>query len=132
MSKKERLYKCYYKHCDKFGKVSEKDTSITKVGNRRFHGKCYQDHQDLKKARELYIEYIQPDVVHSQLNKVINEIIEKRKLSADYILFVIEYIIENNLEINYPYGLYYKVSDYKIKRAYNEQSIITKTINIYS
>jgi hypothetical protein len=108
------------------------DNEAVKVGNRRFHEKCLKDQENLKKCRELYIEYLQPSVVHAQLNKVIKTIIEDKKVSVNLLLFTIEYLIFHNIEINVPYSLYYKVTDYKILKDYNKPIINTNNLKIYS
>lgn len=134
MAKEKRLYKCWYKNCYK-GKVSERDNDFCKIGNKRYHKKCYQDQEDLKKCRELYVEHINPAVVFAQLNKAINTLVLDKKIEPNYLVFVIEYIVDNKLDINAPYGLYYRVNDYKIKEAYETQNIVKKEISslkIYS
>ena len=130
MEKKEKSYKCWYKYC-KLEKV--KDSEAIKIGNKRYHKNCYYDHEDIRKARELYVEHIQQDVVMTTLNSAINNIIVQKKVLPEFLLFTIEYIIRNKLPVNYPYGLYYKVADYRIKKAFEEQTIINNTnLEIFS
>lgn len=130
MTKKKKLYKCWYKNCNE--KVEEGATNYFQVGAKRYHKGCYENQEDLKKSRELYIEYLQPSVVHAQLNKVINTIIIDKKVEPSYLLFVIEYLIDNDIEINYPYSLYYKISDFKILRKYKNKHKPTSNFKIYS
>jgi hypothetical protein len=67
------------------------------------------------------------------LNSAINNIIVQKKVLPEFLLFTIEYIIRNKLPVNYPYGLYYKVADYRIKKAFEEQTIINNTnLEIFS
>lgn len=128
MAKKEKVYKCWYKNC-KNKKVSENDTTMIKVGNKRFHKTCYQNQENLKKCRELYIQYINPAVIHSQLNKALNTLILDKKVEVDFLLYVIEYVIDNKIEVKAPYTLYYKVNDYKIKNAYNNLDNVKSAVN---
>jgi hypothetical protein len=102
---------------------------MIKVGNKRFHKTCYQNQENLKKCRELYIQYINPAVIHSQLNKALNTLILDKKVEVDFLLYVIEYVIDNKIEVKAPYTLYYKVNDYKIKNAYNNLDNVKSAVN---
>jgi hypothetical protein len=123
-SKKEKIYKCRYKHCPWNNQVSS--NQAIKVGNNYYHKNCGKDFTNLKKIRELSFQ-VDNTVVFSCLNKYLKELVIIRKIETDYILFTLEYIIENELEVHMPYGLLYRLNDYKIKQAYNApipQSII--------
>lgn len=126
---KKKEYKCWYKYC-KTHKVL--DNEAIKIGNKRYHKECLNNQENLKKCREMYIQYLQPSVVYLQLNKAIKTLIEDKKISVEMLLFTIEYLIDNNIEVNSPYFLYYKVNDYKIIKAFNEQNIKQKGLQIYS
>lgn len=129
---KSRLYKCWYKNC-KIGKVANNEA--IKIGNKRYHKKCYQDLEDLKKCRELYVEYINPAVVHVQLNSTINNLVNDKKIKPCYLLYVIEYIIDNKLEVKSVYSLHYFINNYKIKNSYKSLNDVKKAVEslkIYS
>jgi hypothetical protein len=124
---KERLYKCWYKNCTK-GKVLDKES--IKVNNKRYHKDCYNNFENLKKIRQLYITHLQPSVIHIQLNKVINTLITDKKVKPELLLFVTEYLIENKIDVNAPYSLYYWVSNYRILKAYKNKKLKEKNIPI--
>jgi len=127
-----REYKCWNKRCAHGGKVT--DNIAVKVGSKRYHKDCKMDIDNLKKVRELYIEFVDPAVVHMQLNKVINTLIEDKKVDSEFLLFVIEFIIEKDIEVNVPFSLYYKVTDYKIKKAYKDKfsNLCNNNLTIHS
>jgi hypothetical protein len=109
-----RLVKCYYSNCG-LGKV-DKDEGINYKG-KNYHKECYAQVQLLHNIRDLCFQ-IDPTVVFKSLNGYLNKLIYEKQIDIDYILFTLEYIIKHNLDINLPYGLSYKLNDYRIKTAY--------------
>lgn len=118
-----RKVKCYHSHCN-LGKLVDKDEAFIYKG-KNFHKACYQNLQIILNIRDLCFQ-IDPTVVFKSLNGLLNKLIYEKEIDPDYILFTLEYILRNNLEVNMPYGLSYKLNDYKIKEAYRNLTITNK------
>jgi hypothetical protein len=123
-----RTYKCWYVYCRFDGKVKSEDA--VKEGTKYYHKECHRNFKNLKRIRELCLE-LDGTVVFARLNQVLLELITVRKIEIDYILFVLETLLEDNVEIHLPYGLSYKLNDFKMKKAYT-QSFTKKQLVIHS
>lgn len=94
--------KCRYKYCKHGGEV---DKSIAvKEGNAYYHKECLHE-KKTKQEIEDYWNNNMPYAVLQILRKVINTLINDKDISADFILFTLKYIKENNKPINNPFGL---------------------------
>ena len=124
-----RMYKCWYNNCPHNQQVDEEEA--IKADKRRYHKECYKDFQNLKKIRELYYDHIDKTVVFSQLNKVIDNIINKKGIGTDYLLYSIEYAIENDIEVRYPASLFYLINNFKIRKSYSNAEV-SNNLKIYS
>jgi len=125
-----RLYKCWYKNCPYNGKV--KDEDALKVGKRRYHNECFDNLNNLKKIRELYYDHIDKTVIFNQLNKVIDNIINQKRISTDYLLYAIEYAIEEGIEVKYPASLFYLINNFKVRKSYSNNEMQNNNLKIYS
>jgi hypothetical protein len=110
--------KCGYNKCLFDGEV-DKETAI-KVGNKYYHKECHKQMQNKQDTRVLYLEKVNPSEVVKNLNSVINNIIEVKKVDSGLLLFALKYAINNNFKINSPYGLHYIVNNYTIKNEYQK------------
>lgn len=113
--------KCRYKYC-RFGGEVDKSQAV-KDGNQYYHKECYQEKEDKAKIRQLYVEYIDKNVNYSILNRTINNIVNSKGISSDFLLFTVMYIVSNKMNINTPMGLYYYIDNQRIKDAYNEYKL---------
>lgn len=121
--------KCKYSYCNHGGEV-EKEEAI-KVGNSYFHKDCYHEKQLKQEIEEYYLNNM-PACTLQILRKVIKQLIHEKNNSADYILFVLEFIHKNNKPINNPFGLINYSNDYKLKNEFKKIAIrdeYNKTIN---
>lgn len=129
MSKKSDIKHCRYQQC----KHDTNDIDITcdeyvVKGSMYYHKDCYKakvngewkdeaTKADLQLIKNLWFEHISKTVVYSQLFRVLNDFIE-RGVKSDYLVFVMNYVIENKLNLNYPAGFKYFVDKKEIKDAY--------------
>lgn len=113
-----KIYKCNYKHCSYGGNVS--DIESVKYNNRRYHEKCLNDKNLLSEIRKFYLEKINNSEVMVILNKAINEIVFKKNISPDFLLFTLKYIHNNKMKLNSIFGVYYYINNYKIKNEYEK------------
>jgi hypothetical protein len=113
--------KCRYKYC-RYGGEVKKDEAIKDNGY--YHKECYKEKEIKAKIRKLYIENIDKTVVYKVLNSVITDIVNTKNIDAEYLLFVVEYIIKHDMKINYPYGLHYYINNKNIKQAWRKRNEI--------
>lgn len=130
MSKKD-IRKCRFVGC----KHSTKDIDISQepyinVGSFFYHEDCYklkqsnewkdkQTRKDLQEFRDIWHQRISTTVNYAQLMKILNEYIANG-VSSDYLLFAFKYVLDNGMNLNYPYGFKYYVDRADIKNAYNK------------
>ena len=115
---KVKAYKCNYTYCFCDYELNI-DVQHAIHNNKHYHTECFKQKQDKEEIRKLYLEKINPKEVISSLNGVIQNIIHKKNISSDFLLFALKYCITNNIKIKYPAGLHYIVSDIKMKERYN-------------
>lgn len=111
--------KCGYNHCLYDGEVSKEEA--VKHGSRYYHKKCLEQMQTKKEIRELYLEKVNPTEVVAMLNKVINTIIDVKKVDGNFLLYALKYAINSNFVFHSPAGLYYIINNYKIKEEFKKQ-----------
>jgi len=120
-----RLVKCQYTHCLHDGKV-DRDLALA-YNSKYYHKDCYEMFQIMLNIRDLCFQ-VDPTIVFKQLNGYINKLVYEKNIDPEYIIFTLEFIIRNNLEVNLPYGLIYKLNDFNVKNAYKNVSIQKKLI----
>ena len=122
MTKKADTRVCRYPHC----KHDDKTINLTsdkyvKDGSSYYHEECYKNKSNIQLIKNLWHDHISSTVVYSQLMNILNQLIFKDNISSDYIVFVVQYCIDNQRKLRYPPGLRYCVDDQVIKDAYNKK-----------
>ena len=126
MARKTRV--CKYMRCKHDGKINlECDPFIVDEKGMYFHTDCHQEKCDMALIRDMWAKHISPTVVYSQLNKVLYELLDLPTVTSGYLIFVLQYIIDNQYKLRYPNGFKYYVDRQEIKNAYKKktQPIIT-------
>jgi hypothetical protein len=123
-----KIYKCGYNQC-KLGKEVTKDIAI-KHGVKYYHKECLKEALNKNEIRKLFFEYINPTEVATVLNRTINNIIDIKNVSSDFLLYALKYVIKNKLILNHAGGLYYIINNDKIKESYNKELIKSKVEGI--
>lgn len=119
MENKDRTRVCKYAQCKHNDKVHIDLEPFYKDKYGYYHEDCYKEKTDLQLFRELWVKHISPTVVYSELNKILNSFIS-RGITSDYLLFVLQYIINHNHKLRYPAGLQYYLDKQYIKDAYKQ------------
>jgi hypothetical protein len=114
--------KCGYTHCLFNGEV-DKDNAV-KVGSRYYHQECLKQKQDKDEVRKLYLEQVNPTEVVKVLNAVINNIVDVKKVNAEFLLYALRHAIQNKFTFHNSAGLYYIINNSYIKKQY--QTYINK------
>ena len=134
MTKKSDIKACRYRQC----KHATKDIDITcdeyvVKGNMYYHKDCYKakvsgewkdetTKADLQLIKNLWLKHISKTVVYSQLFKMLNDFIA-RGIESDYLVFVMNYVIEHKMNLNYPAGFKYYVDKKEIRDAYTKKKL---------
>lgn len=140
MAKESGIKTCRYRQC----KHTAKDIDIScdeyvVKGNMYYHKDCYKakvsgewkdeaTKADLQLIKNLWFEHINKTVVYSQLFRVLNDLIA-RGIESDYLVFVMNYIIEHKMNLNYPAGFKYFVDKKEIKDAYQKHLVAKSGVN---
>lgn len=119
---KAKVYKCGFCHCQHESCEISQDEAV-KIRNRYFHKDCAETYNNIEEIKRLYYEKISNTVVMPQLIRVVNDIIFKKHVDSNYLLFALKYAINTRRTINYPLGLHYLIDDYRIKNAWKKQQL---------
>lgn len=122
MENKDRTRVCKYIYCKYNDKVHIDTEPFVKGKDGFYHEDCYKEKADIQLFRSLWCENINSTVVFSDLNKMLSELISKRGISVDYLLFVLQYVIDNHCKLNYPAGFRYYIDNKDIKAAYEKKN----------
>lgn len=125
---------CAYSHCQHDSRKIDIRTEPYKVlGRAYYHKDCYKaklngdwkdekTKKDLQLFRDIWYEHISKTVVFSQLMHILNSYIDNG-VDSDYLVFVLKYVIEHKMNLNYPNGFKYYVDRKEIKDAYSRIKI---------
>lgn len=122
MARDADIKKCKYGKCKHGFSINTNSDEFVKEGISYFHKDCYQEKQDLQLFRSLWVQEISETVVYSQLNKMLSQLISKG-ISSDYILFTLQYVIDNKKSLNYPSGFRYYLDYPQVKEAYEKTKV---------
>ena len=71
-------------------------------------------------------------MVIKSLNIYLSKLIKEKQIETDYILFTLEFLIKNNIHVNMPFGLGYRLNDYRIQDMYESKLNKTSSVKIHS
>lgn len=140
MSKKTDIKTCRYARCN----YPDKAIDITKdnyhvEGRMYYHTDCYnlkkkgdwkdeQTKKDLQYIKNQWVLHINQTVIYSQLFRCLNDFIA-RGVSSEYLVFVLDYVIKNKMNLRHPQGFKYYVDRQDIKDAYQKHRIAKSGVN---
>jgi hypothetical protein len=85
------------------------------------HEDCAKINDNISKIRDLYYEKVSNTVVMKQLVSIINNLIFKKNIDSEYLLFALNHAISAKIPIKSPYGLHYLIDNKRIKDLYNKK-----------
>lgn len=132
MEKKDRTRVCKYLNCKHNDKIHIDIEPFVKAKEGFYHEDCYKEKKDLQLFRNIWYENISSTVVYSELNRTLNQLLSKRDVTVDYLLFVLQYVIDNNLNLRYPAGFRYFVDKQDIKDAYIRKTRRTISVSDFT
>lgn len=122
MENKDRTRVCKYINCKHNDKVHIDKEPFVKGKDGFYHDDCYKEKADLQLFRSLWCENISSTVVFSDLNRILNQLMSRKGVTVDYLLFVLQYVIDNKCNLRYPAGFRYYVDNQNIKAAYEKKN----------
>ena len=122
MARDTGIKKCKYSKCKHDGSIDINSDEFVKEGNNYFHKDCHQEKSDLQLFRNIWVQKISATVVHSQLNKILSQLISNG-VSSDYMLFTLQYVIDHKKNLSYPSGFRYYLDYPEIKTAYEKAKV---------
>ena len=134
MSKKTDIKTCRYARCshpDKLIDITKDNYHVE--GRMYYHADCYnlkkkgdwkdeQTKKDLQYIKNQWVLHINKTVVYSQLFHCLNDFIA-HGVSSEYLVFVLDYVIKNKMNLRHPQGFKYYVDRQEIKDAYQKHLI---------
>lgn len=102
----EKSYVCGYKHClHKGEKVLESEAIV--VNKKRYHKDCLQISETIKLIKDTYIEKINDKENPVVILSVVNNLVFKKGVDADFLLFALEDIARRKVDVKSPYTMHY-------------------------
>jgi hypothetical protein len=125
----EKLVKCRYKHCKHPEDYRPPDEMVHGNGSVYYHKECAHERDTINKIIEYYTSNIDDRVTLAQLRGAVNNIIFKKNVPADELLFDLMFVHNNGNKINSPYSLHYIVANKRIQHEYKKhlESLKPKT-----
>ena len=127
--KQEKMVHCRYPKCSKLHESTElKKEDAVQGGSgtiKYYHPDCYHTLQTVTKIRDLFVKEVNPIMTGPQiatLVSTVNNMIFSKNISADFILFALQYFIKNKPgKLHQPFGMYYIVQDKDVVDAWNKE-----------
>ena len=108
-----------YYHADCFAEKEQKDKAAA-AKKQATKQRTEKQRADIQLIRTLWENNISHTVVYGQLYAMLNDLIS-RGIDSDYLVFVMNYVIDNKMKLNYPPGFRYYVDKKEIKAAYDKK-----------
>jgi hypothetical protein len=129
MVKKEN-YKCGYSKCSFGGEVNVNE--MVKHTNKNYHQSCLKEMLDKNEIRNLFYENINKTEPYANFTRILNRIVHELKIGSDFLLFALQYAIQNKYPLKHAAGLYYLINDDKAKDAFMKKNNREKIIKMKS
>ena len=129
MANNSMIKPCHYRGCPHpRGIVNIKTHRYVVDGKKFYHPDCYhhmlsdrsrseKTRTALEHVKDLWLEYISPDVHVPYLMKVLQGIVE-RGVDPDYMVFAMRYIVDHRMNLRYPQGFKFFLERGEIREAY--------------
>ena len=110
--------KCAWSHCRHGGEVNKEDA--VKKGTRYFHPDCLREKDAINEIIKVYHERVDDKPIENFLRKTINDLVFKDENSAEFLLFALNYCLDNGWSLHSPNGLRYVAKDVVSKKEWNK------------
>ena len=113
--------KCRWSHCKHDSKELKREDAVLSGKNAYYHADCFKEKETIQKILTTYQERVDAFPVWAQLRSIVNKIVFKQECDPEYLLFAMNYVLDNGGKLNTPMGLYYIIKDYKAKEAWERK-----------
>lgn len=120
LANKQKLVKCRYTHCRHPNDLKPPSEMVRGGGTTYYHRDCGKERDIINRIVEYYRDNIDGRVTVAQLRNVINNIIFKKGVPAEELLFDITYVHNSGRKINSPYSLHYIIDNKKVQNEYKK------------
>lgn len=110
--------KCKYSHCKHETTEIPNGEEVLVGKSSYYHKDCYEEMSTIKNIIDVFVKKVDEHPIMSLLRKVVNDIVYNHKVDAKYLLFALNYCVDNNLPIRHPQGLYYIVKNNAINQQW--------------
>jgi len=107
--------KCGYKYCKLGGEVKKEDA--IKDG-RYYHKECHNKKTIKSECRDILKENYK--FMARNINNIIKQLVDDKNIDAEKVRFTIQNIVDNNRELNSPYGISYYLENYEINNEFKK------------
>lgn len=119
--------KCNYSKClYKSKEIKDEDLYIDEKTHRRYHKRCFQYKTLIDEIATYYYENVSKTVVYSALINTIKNIVFKKKVEPEFLLYALRYAVKRGNMPKSPFYLHYLIDNDRIKKAYQSTHIDKK------
>lgn len=108
--------KCPYNDCRLGGEVAKEDAIYHK--RRYYHKECYEKKIKKQESRNLLNDNF--NFTGRNVTNAIKQLVDDKQHDVRKVLFAIKYIINNDKELNSPYGISYYMDDYRVNKQFKK------------
>lgn len=140
MSKKTEIRMCRYWNCPHNREIDLTRDQFHVHGRAYYHPDCWEKREkerqkdettksNIKYIRDQWQLHINRSVSMGDLNNCLNELLA-RGYASDYLVFVMDYVVQHHLNLHWPHGFKYFVDKDFIMAAYANQSARAKSLTV--
>lgn len=111
--------KCRYKYCKHGSRDLDRNEAVLIGKSTYYHKDCFKESRTIDKIIDTFATRVEPDPVFAALRKIVNNIVIKDKVDAEYLLFALNFAADHKM-IKHPPGLYYIAKNDRIKKEWNK------------
>ncbi len=117
------IVKCRFANCIHKSRDMHISEAVLEGKNSYYHPDCALIKNQVAEIIQLFVDYMNPNPVYTQLTQTIYKIVFDKRYGSDYLLFGMKYFIAHGRKLNYPGGLWYLVNDLYVKKAYENELV---------
>lgn len=115
----KNIKKCSYSHCKHQDKIIDIDVDDYEIENTRYlHTDCKHEKDTRAAIIDYWYKNIDEDVIFNQLVRIIDRLIYKESVDADYLLWALK---KRSKYLKHPPGIVYVAKDKELKKNYEYQ-----------
>lgn len=109
---KSKTVKCRWTHCRHESRDIPREEAVLGDNGYYYHKDCLEEKKKINEIVDFWGENIDPLVNYGQLRNIINNLIYKKNVEPDYILYTVKLGYSEHW-LHYPQGLYRSLDNFK-------------------